>query len=243
MAKKLKEYYDLVYIEFLSDKIIEVYPEFNKEKFKGLSYPEINSLEFGDRQTLLANNLNLVMELPYSKVLSIFSKVLGPELEDNSGTFSQGYWLWPIGKYVELFGANYFKETTNFTKELTKCFTAEYCMRPILKKYPIETLNLLEEWSRDTNLRVRRLASECVRIRLPWAKKIDVGLTYFEEFYKILDNLKNDPDKYIQKSVANNLNDLYKESPDKFAIVIQRWKKNPSDECQWIMKHGSRNVQ
>ena len=65
----------------------------------------------------------------------------------------------------------------------------------------------------------------------------------FEDYFEILDHLKNDPDKYIQKSVANNLNDLYKESPDRFEWMLSKWKsENPSKECEWIMKHGSRNV-
>ena len=43
-------------------------------------------------------------------------------------------------------------------------------MRPLLARYPKATMALLLEWSRDENLRVRRLASECMRIRLPWLR-------------------------------------------------------------------------
>jgi len=68
-------------------------------------------------------------------------------------------------------------------------------------------------------------------------------LEYFDEYFEILSNLKDDKDKYIQKSVANNLNDLYKEDADKFYFIIDAWKKeSPSKECEWIIKHGSRNV-
>ena len=49
---------------------------------------------------------------------------------------------------------------------------------------------LLLEWSRDENLRVRRLASECMRIRLPWAKKQTVVLDYFEDFTHYSDQSK-----------------------------------------------------
>ena len=66
-------------------------------------------------------------------------------------------------------------------------------------------------------------------------------LDYFDEFTAILTNLKDDADKSIQKSVANNLNDLYKEDPEKFESVIEAWQeKELSPSCAWIIKHASR---
>ena len=160
-----------------------------------------------------------------SGLLKVFEKILGPELEGGLGMFSEGYWLWPIGKYIELYGDKEFELSAAFSKELTKRFTGEFSMRPILVRYPKATMTLLLEWSRDENLRVRRLACECMRIRLPWAKRQTVVLDYLEDFTTILTNLKDDSDKSIQKSVANNLNDLYKEALDKFERIIQAWQK------------------
>lgn len=114
-------------------------------------------------------------------------------------------------------------------------------MRPLLANFPKATLDLLLVWSQDENMRVRRLASECMRIRLPWAKKQTVVLDYFDEFATVLRNLKDDRDKSIQKSVANNLNDLYKEDPEKFESIIQTWQEEElSPSCAWIIKHASR---
>ncbi|MDO4720993.1 MAG: DNA alkylation repair protein [Peptostreptococcaceae bacterium] len=127
--------------------------------------------------------------------------------------------------------------------ELTKRFTSEYCMRPLIRKYPEESLKILLDWSRDDNERVRRLSGECLRIRLPWAKKLYTALEYFEQYVKILTHLKDDTDKYIQKTAANNLNDLYKEAPEKFYEIIDTWKKGEiGKECEWVIKHGSRTV-
>ena len=155
--------------------------------------------------------------------------------------FSEGYWLWLIGKFVELYGDKEFELSAAFSKELTKRFTGEFSMRPLLARYPKDTMALLIEWSQDENLRVRRLASECMRIRLPWAKRQTVVLDYLEDFTTILTNLKDDSDKSIQKSVANNLNDLYKEAPDKFERILQIWQKEDvSPSCAWIIKHASR---
>lgn len=241
MAKKVKDYYDINYGYFLAEKIKSVYPEFNETKFYRLIQPTIELLEFNERQELLANALKESIALNYSDTINIFEKILGPELEGSLGMFTDGYWLWPIGKYVEKFGGENFEVSTKFSKELTKRFTSEFCMRTIIATYPEKSMNLLLDWSKDNNKRVRRLASECVRIRLPWAKKLYIALEYFDIYFKLLTNLKDDTDKTIQKSVANNLNDLYKEDSTKFEIIISNWQtESITKECQWIIKHASR---
>ncbi len=243
MAKKLKDYYDIDYLKMLSSKISEKSKDFNSEIFLELSKGTIEQLEFNERQVLVAKALHDAFPLSYQDTLLIFYKILGSELKGNSGAFSEGWWLWPIGKYVEIYGEDYFKASIDFSKELTKRFTSEYCMRPLIKRYPVESLKVLKAWSVDDNERVRRLSSECLRIRLPWAKKLYTALQYFEQYYQILTNLKDDKDKYIQKSVGNNLNDLYKEDQEKFYYIINSWKKGEiSKACQWVIKHGSRNV-
>lgn len=241
MAKKLKEYYDLEYLKDLADKILNVTDKFDRNKFLEITNDKIDDLEFTPRQALVAHALYDSIDLDYVDTLDVFYQILGPKLTGNSGAFSEGWWLWPIGKYVEDFGTEYFYESTAFSKELTKRFTGEYCMRPLIENYPEESFELLKEWSVDENERVRRLASECVRIRLPWAKKMYRALEYFDDYFIILDNLKNDPDPYIKKSVANNLNDLYKEDEEKFDYIINKWSDNPSKETAWIIKHGSRS--
>ena len=223
MAKKVKDYYDLVYAKDLSRRLQTVTDKFDAQHFMSLVESGLEALEFTQRQELLAKSIKECLPLSYADSLKIFEQILGPELEGGLGMFSEGYWLWPIGKYVELYGGQEFELSAAFSKELTKRFTGEFSMRPLLANYPKATMDLLLEWSRDENMRVRRLASECMRIRLPWAKKQTVVLNYFDEFTAILRNLKDDRDKSIQKSVANNLNDLYKEDPEMFECIIQAW--------------------
>ena len=242
MAKKLKEYYDHEYLKFLSNLIIRQYDKFDKKTFFELT-TSIEELEFNQRQDLIATALYKSFDLDYEDTVAIFYKILGEELKGNSGAFSEGWWLWPIGKFVEMYGEEYFQISIDFSKELTKRFTSEYCMRPLIKKYPEASLKILYDWSKDDNERVRRLSSECLRIRLPWAKKLYTALEYFDAYVEILTNLKNDKDKYIQKSVANNLNDLYKENPEKFHEIVNKWQEGQiSKECEWVIKHGSRNI-
>ena len=242
MAKKVKDYYDFEYAGFLAEKINSEYPTFDSDRFISLLREGgLEKLEFNDRQRLLASALKACIPLPYAETLEIFSKILGPELKGSLGMFSEGFWLWPIGKYVEIFGADSFDKSAAFSKELTKRFTGEFCMRPLLAAYPEKTIALMLTWSTDENKRVRRLASECLRIRLPWAKKCAAVLDYFDIYFQVLSNLRNDPDKTIQKSVANNLNDLYREAPEKFEYILESWRQEAQSEaCEWIIRHASR---
>lgn len=241
MSKKFKDYYDMEYINFLGEKIKNVYDEFDTGYFASLVEDDLENLEFNNRQVLIANSLKESIHLNYPETINIFKQILGPELESSLGMFTNGWWLWPIGKYVEIFGGEYFGESTSFSKELTKRFTGEYSMRPVILAHPEKSMNLLIKWSSDENKRVRRLSSECIRIRLPWSKKIYASLEYFDKYFEILSNLKDSSDKTIQKSVANNLNDLYKEDEEKFDFIVSKWTtEDMSKECKWIIKHGSR---
>jgi len=47
----------------------------------------------------------------------------------------------------------------------------------------------------------------------------------------------------LQVEEVELLFEMYKEDPDKFYLIIDTWKKeNISKECEWVIKHGSRNV-
>ena len=68
-------------------------------------------------------------------------------------------------------------------------------------------------------------------------------LDEFERYMNILTNLKDDPEKFVQKSVGNNLNDLYKDAPEKADFIISQWEKTGKSKAQdWIIKHGRRNA-
>jgi 3-methyladenine DNA glycosylase AlkC len=112
-----------------------------------------------------------------------------------------------------------------------------------LANKPKETIKTMVKWSKDENVHVRRLASEGVRISLPWSKKIYIAINEFENYKTILTNLKNDKSKFVQKSVGNNLNDLYKEYPEKANEIIKEWNNdNPTKETMWIINHGLRST-
>lgn len=108
-------------------------------------------------------------------------------------------------------------------------------------RYPEKTLAISVEWSKNENSHVRRLASEGLRPRLPWAKKIDLFSKDPSPVFTVLENLKSDQSAYVRKSVANNMADFLKENYSYTIAVIGKWKKGASKETLWIIKHALRN--
>lgn len=240
---KHKDHYNDQYIMDFSEKISQVLPDFNAVNFTNTLVGNLEDKELFARFDFIVDAMDANLKGSYTKNIQAFYKMLGPELEQSTGMFSFGWWLWPIGRYVERHGNEDWKVSLTFLKELTKRFTGEYAIRPLLKEHPKEVMDELIEWSKEDNVHVRRLACEGVRIRLPWSEKLYVALEEFDRYAEIMTNLKDDPEKFVQKSVGNNLNDLYKDDPEKAEYLITQWRKTPTSKAQeWIIKHGQRTI-
>ncbi len=239
---KYKDYYNDTYISDFAQKIVSVMPEFDETNFCDAVIGRLEDKELFARLDFIVDAMQKSMSDDYAKNIEAFYAMLGPELTKPEGMFNLGWWLWPIGRYVERNGNTNWMVSLTFIKELTKRFTGEFAIRPLLQEHPKEVMDELIQWTLDENVHVRRLASEGVRTRLPWAKKIYVALDEFERYTAILTNLKDDPQKFVQKSVGNNLNDLYKDDPQKADFLISQWEKMGQSKAQaWIIKHGRRN--
>ena len=96
-------------------------------------------------------------------------------------------------------------------------------------------------WSTHEHWGVRRLASEGCRPRLPWAMALPKLKKDPTPIIPILENLKNDPSKFVRLSVANNLNDIAKDNPQMVIALAKSWK-GESKDVDWIIKHGCRTL-
>lgn len=239
---KHKDHYNDAYILDISEKLLRVQSGFDVEHFTTTLIGKLDELELFPRFDYIVDALEDSLAGSYTENIQAFYQLLGPELAQPTGMFSYGWWLWPIGRYVERHGNDDWHVSLAFLKELTKRFTGEYAIRPLLNVHPAEVMDELIHWCKEDNVHVRRLASEGVRIRLPWSKKLFVAIDEFDRYETLLTSLKDDPEPFVQKSVGNNLNDLYKEAPEKAEYIIQKWQKMPSSRAQeWIISHGRRN--
>ncbi len=106
-------------------------------------------------------------------------------------------------------------------RRLTSYFSAEDAMRYFIRDFPTETLKVIQTWTEDPDHRVRRLASESTRPRLPWSVNIpldeDAGLP-------VLDRLHADTSRFVTQSVANHLHDIADTNLDLVLQTLARWR-------------------
>jgi len=96
-------------------------------------------------------------------------------------------------------------------------------------------------WAKHKNHHVRRLASEGIRPRLPWAMALSQFKKDPSPILPILALLKADESEYVRKSVANCLNDISKAHPDIVLKIVNSWK-GISPQTDWILKYASRGL-
>jgi 3-methyladenine DNA glycosylase AlkC len=171
---------------------------------------------------------------PSPKSFNILVKSLKKSSTDNVGL--SGFLVWPLTQFVADHGINNFETSMAALKEMTKVFTAEFAVRPFFIKDEDYMLKLFYKWSSDKNDHVRRLVSEGSRPLLPWGQKLPRFSKTPNLTWPLLENLKNDPSLYVQKSVANHINDLSKQNEDWVLKKIKHWE-NP-----WIIKQGLRTL-
>lgn len=241
----IKDYYNQHYAEMLADKISEKYAALDKKSFVKDIADSVKDKEYTQRmQAIVAVFDSYLPEYP--ETIKLFGELLGPKLSSLGNMYSDGKWLSPIGKYVEAHCADYpeyFNLSVEFIEEFTQRHTGEFAMRPLIQAYPQKSMSVLQKWSREENLYVRRCSSECMRVSLPWAKKMTAAVEQFDAYMQVLSNLRHDNDKYIKLTVANNLNDLYKYDYEKAQFIVDTWMSdNPSKATLWIIHHGSRSL-
>lgn len=242
MSKKLKEWFDGELAGLLAEKISKVSPKFPSKTFIAEVSEGVNDLELKDRVELMADLLYDHLEGDYTDKLKVFHGIMGPENENETGMFTEYYWLMPVAKLVEKYGVPHFEESMQIIEEITKRNTGEYCIRPFLMEYPQRTLARMVDWSKSSNFHLRRLASEGARPKLPWAKKLDLFIDDPDRSLIILEQLKDDPIKFVQKSVANCLNDLAKFHPEWLIRTMNRWSKGASKDRKWVIRNALRSL-
>jgi len=240
--KQLKLWFDADLANLLADKLMEQGVVLNKSSFVQTVAGKVDDLELKDRVEWITDTLKSHLSSDYSTDISQLIKILGPENEKETGMFKEYYWVMPIAKYVEKYGLMDFDLSMNAIQEITKRNTGEYTIRPYLETYPERTLKVIETWSVDKNKHVRRLSSEGVRPRLPWATKLDIFIKDPAPILPILENLKDDTSKYVQTSVANCINDILKDNPETAKALVADWAPNATTARKWIIKHALRNL-
>jgi 3-methyladenine DNA glycosylase AlkC len=239
---KLTEYFGVNLAQLLADKICEVEKKFPTKKFIEIVQQSYLDKTLTGRVELIADALHACLPSDYNKSIKILINIMGDENPKETGMFTDFYWLMPVGKFIEKYGLEHFDTSMKAIEELTKRNTGEYAIRPYIRKYPTETIKQMKTWAKSENFHLRRLASEGLRPKLPWAPKLELFIDKPKPVFEILNILKTENVKFVMKSVANNLADYIKVNQKAALALIKDWEKSDNKNTQWIIKHATRKM-
>ena len=115
--------------------------------------------------------------------------------------------------------------------------------RPYVAADLDQGIRLLESWVRDPDPNIRRCATESTRPRGVWTAHLEAFKSDPEPGLALLEPVRSDPSRYVQRSAANWLNDASKSRPDWVRAVCARWtKESPTKETAWIVNSALRTL-
>ncbi len=238
MAEALKDWFSKEFVEDLKNKLEIVYKEFDSKGFMEFILDDKwEDLELKERMRHIAIAFNEYLPLVYKEQLEVLIAVKNKLSYDQSMALQSMVFQ----DFVEVYGLDDYDNSISALREFTINSSSEFAIRYFIIKYEEQTMDQMKEWAKDKNLHLRRFASEGCRPRLPWAIALPKYKKDPTKVLEILELLKCDKEKYVQKSVANNLNDIAKDNPH---LVIEFVSNNlgQNKDLDWICKHASRTL-
>lgn len=242
MAEPLKNQFGADVPRSIAAMVRAVYPRFDSDAFVWTSLQGYDVLELMRRGQKIAHALQRYLPQDYARAAQILMDSLHQRHDRNMGQSLGSFLFLPHTQFVATYGLAHFDVSMRALHALTQRFTAEFSIRPFLERHPEATLRQLQRWAQDPSPHVRRLVSEGTRPRLPWAPRLRAFQQDPAPVMALLELLKDDPDLYVRRSVANNLNDIGKDHPQLLADTARRWLEDASAERRWIIGHALRSA-
>jgi 3-methyladenine DNA glycosylase AlkC len=104
-------------------------------------------------------------------------------------------------------------------------------------------LALLLPLTHSSHATLRRFVSEVSRPRGVWCAHLRALRANPALARPLLEALRADPDRYVQTSVGNWLNDASKDNPEWVLALARDWERESRGlETAWILRHGTRTL-
>jgi 3-methyladenine DNA glycosylase AlkC len=229
----LKNLLSADFVSQLSKAFKKADPNFDAAKFqKSCIDKSWNEKELKQRIRHISKTIHDFLPYHYKKQIGILLKVA-----PNFGGLAS--LVFP--DFVEVYGLADIDVSLDALEILTQLSTAEFAIRPLISAQQKKVMQQVKKWAKHPNEHVRRLASEGIRPRLPWAAPLSQFKKNPAEVLQVLEILKNDPSEYVRRSVANNLNDIAKDHPDLLLKTAKNWI-GKSEETDKLLKHACRTL-
>lgn len=242
MAEPLKNQFGVDIPANIAGMVSRVFPAFEQDAFVNDALDGYEALDLMPRGWKIARTLRGYLPVDYPEAIEILVGSLGPKLDKTEDNGMAPFLYLPHVCFVGEYGLDHFEVSMRAQYELTQRFTAEFSIRPFLEHHTEVTLARLRDWAKDPSPHVRRLVSEGTRPRLPWAPRLREFQKDPRPVLALLELLKDDPELYVRRSVANNLNDIGKDHPALLVETARRWMNNATDERRWLVGHALRSA-
>ena len=242
MAYQLKDQFGESAPRAIAQMIRAVHPDFPQADFLRDVSLGYGPMSLTGRGFHIAAAMRKHLPADYPRAVAILLESASQAHEHRASGGMAAFLYMPHLFFVAQHGLDHFEDSMRAQHALTQRFTAEYSIRAFLEKHPERTLALLREWTRDPSPHVRRLVSEGTRPRLPWAPRLRAFQKDPQPVLELLELLRDDPELYVRRSVANNLNDIGKDHPALLSTVARRWLRGATPERQWVIKHALRSA-
>lgn len=241
MAEPLKNIYNDVFFAELKNSLQKAIPGFNSKKFiaavKGKGW---EAMELKERMRHLSATLNDFLEGDYATKLTQLLKLVDALPEKSNVQYSGLAYMY-IPDFLAQFGLKDIALSLKAMEPISMITSCEFAIRPYLLADEKKTMKQMLAWSRHRHENLRRFSSEGCRPRLPWAMAIPAFKKDPSPILPILENMKNDASVFVQRSVANNLNDISKDHPELVLKIVKRWQ-GQSAAADRIVKHACRGL-
>lgn len=232
-APALKEIFNRARLDHFARETAAIAPGFDAERFLLLATDNLDALGIMQRLRQTAVSFQATLPTSYGAALEVLD-VLAPRI-------NHGFASIVLSEFVALYGQEHFDLSMRALHNFTRYGSAEFAVRHFLARDFERTLAVMVGWAEDDNEHVRRLASEGSRPRLPWSFNLKTLIADPSPTAPILEALKSDTSLYVRKSVANHLNDITKDHPDRVVDRVSGWDMQNAHTA-WIVKHALRTL-
>lgn len=229
-------------IEAIALELAKTVPNFDHKAFVKQIVKALPELELKARAEFIADILHQRLPDDYPQALGLIRASLPDDKGWGKMSGFEDFRYMPYLTFIEKYGLDHPNESLSALYHLTRYFTAEGAIRPYLLQHYKQTMKSLELWVKDKDWRVRRLVSEGTRPRLPWTPRLPMFVRDPSPVIAFLEILKDDNHEVVRRSVANNLNDIAKDHPDRIAALCAKWAKGAAPEQMKLIRHGLRTL-
>lgn len=229
----LKEWFNEARHRAIARDLQAVAPRFDRNQFLAATLDGLDQRSLMERLHQCAVAVDASLPGPYRRKVGVLHRLAPSIGHEFVAVF--------LSDFVATFGLDDFDFSLESLRRFTVFGSAEFAVRPFLVADLERGLATMLRWTGDPDEKVRRLASEGSRPRLPWGLRLTALVRDPSPTTGILDALKQDVSLFVRRSVANHLNDITKDHPEFVLRQLASWDLTHPDR-RWIARHACRTL-